>query len=88
MPTVFRHDPGFSRVLVTPAKSHRARGGKWTMVRNLYMRTHPICEDCRGRVADVVHHIVPCVVDPSRMFDFDNLRALCHDCHQQAHRPQ
>jgi len=88
MPTAFRHDPPFSRVFVPPPQSHRARGGRWTKVRNLYLKSHPICEDCRGRVADVVHHIVPCVVDPSRMFDFDNLRALCNGCHHQAHRQQ
>jgi len=84
VPRVFRHI--VNAPVFKPALPHRTRRGKWTKVRRIYLMSNPICEGCRGRPADVVHHIVPCVVDPSRMFDFDNLRALCHECHQQAHR--
>lgn len=45
-----------------------------------------LCQDClaKGRytVATEVHHIVPLYVDFTKRLDDDNLRPLCHDCHE------
>lgn len=48
-----------------------------------------LCEMCREkgivRKADEIHHIVPIEDDWSKRLDFDNLVALCKDCHNQQH---
>ncbi len=59
-------------------------------------RSNGLCEQClkEGRVsaATEVHHIRPVesVKDPFVMeqlaYDPSNLSALCHNCHQEAHR--
>ncbi len=47
------------------------------------------CEQC-GKPLDwlssSVHHIVPKRDDPSREFDYENLRLLCVECHENVHR--
>lgn len=48
-----------------------------------------LCEMCREkgivRKADEIHHIVPIEDDWSKRLDFDNLIALCKDCHNEQH---
>lgn len=48
-----------------------------------------LCEMCRVkgivRKADEIHHIVPIDKDWSKRLDFDNLIALCKDCHNAQH---
>lgn len=71
---------------------HTAR---WLKLRKERLSKHPICERCqeegRNRLASEVHHIVPVetAVTPQDMerlmFDYFNLRALCHDCHVKTH---
>lgn len=67
----------------------------WKNIRAEYLALHPICEDCaaRGdtRLATEVHHIIPISNETSyaRMralaYDRNNLRALCHECHEKTH---
>ena len=48
-----------------------------------------LCELCRKkgivRAAREIHHIVPIEKDWSKRLDYDNLIALCSDCHNQQH---
>ena len=67
---------------------------QWQECRNLYMkyRNH-LCERClkAGRVtpADIVHHkkyLTPeNYRDPEISLNFDNLEALCKECHNREH---
>lgn len=68
---------------------------QWKMLRKKKIEANPVCEDCFERdvieVATEVHHIVPVetALDIRRMeslmFDYDNLRSLCPECHVNAH---
>ena len=63
----------------------------WQKLRRAKLAQNPLCEDCLEHdkfvSATEVHHVYP--VDDAmsraerekRMFDFHNLRALCHACH-------
>ncbi len=65
-------------------------------MRRSKLSQNPLCEDClaHGRFvsATEVHHVYP--VDDAtnrserekRMFDFHNLRSLCHACHIKEHQ--
>ena len=66
----------------------------WQTCRNEYMkRAHWLCEDCllRGvyKPAREVHHIeelTPMNIHrPEVTLNFDNLRALCRECHKARH---
>lgn len=58
------------------------RQAKWDAVDGL-------CELCKKkgiiREAIDIHHIVPIAEDWSKRLDYDNLLALCKDCHNQMH---
>lgn len=68
----------------------------WQKMRRSKLSQNPLCEDClaHGRFvsATEVHHVYP--VDDAtnrserekRMFDFHNLRSLCHACHIKEHQ--
>lgn len=67
----------------------------WKNLRAEYLGKHPLCEDCEAagitRLATEVHHIIPISNETSypRMralaYDVNNLRALCHECHEKTH---
>lgn len=40
-----------------------------------------MCAHCHTAPAQVVDHITPVRVDPSRFYDTTNLQPLCHRCH-------
>lgn len=71
---------------------HTAR---WLRLRRDKLSDFPMCERCEeeGRVtpATEVHHIRPVedglsYADKERlMFDYYNLRSLCHECHIKTH---
>lgn len=71
---------------------HTAR---WVHLRKEKLNAHPLCERCDelGRVtaATEVHHVVPVENGLTKaekerlMFDYHNLKALCHDCHVKTH---
>lgn len=68
---------------------------QWAKLRLLKLKNNPFCERCmdegRVRAAVEVHHVVPVENaltlrdKKSLMFDYHNLRALCHDCHVKTH---
>jgi len=62
-------------------------GNKWTKVRRLYVRHHPLCEMClkEGKFIPVeeVHHIIP--LSQGGTNDFSNLMSLCQSCHTKLH---
>ena len=66
----------------------------WQDCRNEYMkRAHHLCENClrKGiyKPAEIVHHIVeidPVTIErPEIALNFDNLEAVCRECHAEAH---
>ena len=56
---------------------------RWRKIRALYVKAHPLCEEClkHGRTTPVeqVHHIVP--LADGGTHDFSNLMSLCKSCH-------
>lgn len=69
------------------------QSSRWQMVRNKYIREHPICENCHDNLAEVVHHRVPLMRfrdNPVKMeqmaFDEDNLMSCCNKCHEEIHK--
>ncbi len=71
---------------------HTAR---WLRLRRDKLSDYPLCERCEelGKVtaATEVHHIIPVENGLTRaekerlMFDYFNLKALCHECHVKVH---
>ena len=71
---------------------HTAR---WLRLRRDKLGDFPLCERCeeegRHTPAVEVHHVIPVEDGVTRqekerlMFDYFNLRALCHDCHVKTH---
>lgn len=66
----------------------------WQRTRTAYKKSvGNLCERClaRGLIvpAEIVHHKVPVspsnITDPNITLSFDNLEALCRDCHADAH---
>lgn len=70
--------------------SERVYDHKWNVLSKRYRTLHPLCEDCeaKGRITPCieVHHIVPVLVDKSRMHDWNNLVAVCKACHLERHK--
>ena len=82
-----KHSPEYERWIHSAA---------WQKLRRTKLAQNPLCEDCLEHdkfvSATEVHHVYP--VDDAmsraerekRMFDFHNLRALCHACHVKEHQ--
>lgn len=63
----------------------RARRG-WRKVRSIYMASvGGICEGCETVNATEVHHLTP-IAAGGALLDFDNLMAVCVDCHGNMHQ--
>lgn len=65
------------------------KGKQWRNISRLYMeRKHYICERC-GAVAKICHHkkyiTAANINDPAVTLNFDNLEALCQECHNKEH---
>lgn len=69
----------------------------WQNCRNEYMkRAHYLCEDClrKGiyKPAEEVHHVEELtpynIHRPEVALNFDNLKALCKECHKARHKEQ
>lgn len=68
---------------------------RWLKLRRDKLSDYPLCERCEqmGKVtaATEVHHVHPVEMGLTRqdkerlMYDYFNLRSLCHDCHVQTH---
>ena len=63
---------------------------EWQCCRAAYLKKEPLCERC-GQPAQQVHHktkLTPQnIKDPNVALNFENLEALCEDCHKQEHHP-
>ena len=69
---------------------------EWKILRQRKLMSNPVCEECdksqRSKLADEVHHIVPVESAStasgmkSLMFNYSNLKSLCHECHVEIHR--
>jgi len=68
-------------------------GPAWQACRSGYLQLHPFCEDCLMRgiytPAEHVHHMIWLTADnytDARIsLNFDNLRAVCVECHNRRH---
>lgn len=66
----------------------RARNAEYKIVRDKYIRAHPVCEGrldkfpC-GRDATDVHHVAARSVRPDLVCDPSNFLALCRMCHSR-----
>ena len=67
-------------------KQERGYGGEWSRISRLKRKNNPVCEQCKDALSTQVHHITPFdgVTDPLRT-DWNNLQALCADCHKGRH---
>lgn len=69
---------------------------RWIELRKRKISECPICEECKKKgiymPTEEIHHIKPVEDARSeeemerRMYDYLNLRALCKECHHEAHR--
>lgn len=75
-----------------PAQVAFYKSTRWLKARAAYLESqNHVCERCGGP-ATIVHHkryITPeNVNDPSVTLSFDNLEAVCQDCHNTEHHNQ
>tara|TARA_R110002167_G_scaffold188319_1_gene389843 strand:- start:23428 stop:23793 length:366 start_codon:yes stop_codon:yes gene_type:complete len=60
---------------------------RWKKLSIAYRKRHPLCCECESngliRPADLVDHIKPAKANPELFWEWSNLRALCHDCHNR-----
>lgn len=68
------------------SKEEKKRYGyRWQKIRNAYIHSHPLCEQClkEGRMtpAEEVHHKLP--LSHGGTHDFSNLMSLCKSCHSR-----
>lgn len=70
------------------------KSNKWSWCRESYLKkVGYLCERCLAkgiyRPADIVHHKIflteDNINDPSITLNFDNLMAVCRDCHEEIH---
>lgn len=68
-------------------RSERGYTYKWYKARDLYLRQHPLCEEClkehRTRAATVIDHVIPHRGDPMLFWDTRNWQALCKQHHDK-----
>lgn len=66
--------------------SKRQRGFRWRQVRAAYIAqlSRPVCEGCEGAPITQVHHLRPTAAGGD-LYAFDNLMAVCDDCHTNMH---
>jgi 5-methylcytosine-specific restriction endonuclease McrA len=64
----------------------RRRSKEWRKIRAVYLKSFGgICEGCEGVPAVNVHHLYP-TAGGGEELDFDNLMAVCKDCHDIMHK--
>ena len=70
--------------------SFRERGYsfEWDKARKLYLSKNPLCEICatKNKIVQsvLVHHKVP-ITEGGALLDYNNLQALCNNCHENIH---
>lgn len=76
----------------TDASRARDRGRQWRKRRAVVLSADPVCAACGVREAREVDHVTP--LHQGGTDSYDNLQALCHDCHavksrvDMGHRPR
>ena len=70
--------------------AHERYDSRWIKVRNIYIKQHPLCEEClkenKYTKATLVHHKIPVAVDENKKYDIENLKSLCEHHHQLIHK--
>lgn len=65
--------------------SKKRYGRAWKRIRDRYIKTNPLCEECQknGRItpAEEVHHILP--LSKGGGNETSNLMSLCKSCHSR-----
>ncbi len=71
-------------------ESNRCYGRAWRKIRDAFLSANPLCEMCSktGRLtpATLAHHKT--TLADGGCNSFDNLMALCHECHSRLHAEQ
>ena len=62
----------------------------WKTLRNYkFGQSDGLCENCKKngivRAAREIHHVIPIDEDWSKRLDYENLIALCPECHNSEH---
>ena len=77
-------DKQYERYERDPAEKKRY-GRAWKRIRDRYIATHPLCEECLKHgvytPATEVHHRLPLSRGGTHIDS--NLEALCHECHSR-----
>ena len=79
-----------------PIYKQLIRSKEWKLLRIKKLKSNPLCEQCKQSnkivPATEVHHVIP-VESVSGyyqmkqlMFQYSNLKSLCHCCHVEIHR--
>jgi 5-methylcytosine-specific restriction enzyme A len=83
-------DPAYRRLAARVEANRFYSSTRWRSLRKAFLAEHPLCEDCRaaGRVTPAidVHHVLDRKPNPDKAFDWDNLQALCRECHNAKRR--
>jgi 5-methylcytosine-specific restriction enzyme A len=61
------------------------RSYQWQKFSRWYRERHPVCEVCKERLSELVHHRVE-IQDGGEVFLPDNCQAVCQECHNTIHR--
>lgn len=73
--------------LSRPKDTNKKYGRAWRKIRERYLQSHPLCEQClkEGRITptEEVHHIKP--VSQGGTHSAGNLMSLCKSCHNKIH---
>lgn len=87
-----RHNKTFSRMSAQTYYNTK----QWKSLRKAYFQEHPLCEMCEreGKITptEEIHHIKPISSGSDELarkdlaFDYNNLMALCAECHRKIHR--
>ena len=71
-------------------KKNKRYGRAWKQIRTAFLSANPLCEICKKRgwitPADTVHHKKK--ISDGGTNDWNNLSALCHECHSRIHAKQ
>lgn len=62
---------------------------RWNKIRNLYIKSHPLCEEClkenKTTKGTIVHHKIPVSENENLKYDLENLETVCASCHKKIH---
>lgn len=69
-----------------PGARQRGYDTKWDKFRAWFLQRpgNQLCAKC-GRLAEVVHHIIPIEERPDLRLVASNCQALCRACHEKVH---